>query len=127
LIKASLPSFDPKQQLTFDFIATARVGGSSGFGSQANFYPFIVELWSGDFVGWVSSDASLVVAPGSQGAFTFRTQVQFGLPESVGLTGREGWFRLTALGEPFVFVTDCIVTYTPSGTPGTSSSQGYFS
>jgi hypothetical protein len=126
MIKALLPSFDPKQPLAFDFVCFARVGGSAGVQPGGAFNAFNVELWAGDFVGWAIASVDAVIAPES-GGFSFRTQARFTLPESVGLTGGEGWFRLTALASTYVFVTDCIVTYAPASAQGAPVNQGYFS
>jgi len=120
VIKFALPPYDPDSLLTFDFtfqVYFERLYKSAVSGP-------IVNVWVDHFVGLVPVPSAPIAKADRIGLYSFRTSLRF-IPSSAGWNGGEGWFTLSTTGD--MFVTDCLITYTPRGAHGTRTDQGYFS
>ncbi len=124
MIRLSLPTYDPTQPLVFTFTFQTRTDGSLPPATPVP-SPFAVAMYADPFVGWVILDAAGYPGGGPAGLLEFSTNLVVEHPAAHGLTGGEGWFTFQARGR--VFVTDCVVQYTPLEPNGGGRSEGYFS
>lgn len=128
MIKLALPAYDPQQPLGFMVTAQIQVSASAAWGFRpGTLYQnaLQVELWAGQFVGWVDLSFGRIQEY-AEGVVTLRLDGRFESPAAVGLTGAEGWFKLVPMLQRPIFVTDCVVSYTPAGQQGAGGQTGYF-
>jgi hypothetical protein len=128
MLKLSLPAYDAERPLTIRLVGRSRVApnGDPFSGGQA-YAPFSIELYPDAWIGdvRVALDEAAFATPAGSGWFDFDVSHSIDVPAALGLHGGEGWFRLWS--EKWVLITDCQVSYTPSGPGDGTTAQGFFS
>jgi len=116
MIRLSLPPFNPKGSLVFDLTIRVETSSTKGnaFDPGQSINAVTIGIFSGRCFGWVYGESERLTLPGYDGIHTLKTIIRFNSAETWGLTGNERWFKLMTGSGCFVFVTDCVLTYTSS-------------
>lgn len=123
MIKLAMPAFNPREKLVYHFTVRVNIGGTYDPGSTTA--GITLSFWGDPFTDWITIQAPGVLVPSGAGWWTYETEARAEIPVDLGLTGGEGWCSIAGDG-PHLFVTDCIVSYTPATASDGRSSVGHF-